>query len=233
MHKLLMITGDRALAEGKRGAFYNTLEEFHKYWDRVDIICPPSATANCQLPTTNYFGNVFLHPSPWPLIFQPFWILKKGREIYRQQKFNLMTVHEYAPFYNGIGARFLWHKIKVAYLLEIHHVPGYPRPAGLQEWVYEKLFRLGIRFDAAKARAVRVVNWHHLPGYLVRAGVPRKKILLIPSFYIDLEIFKPMDLAKQYDLIFVGRLAANKGVEIFLEAAAELDGKDVPGGARE
>lgn len=41
--KLLMITGlgsAKDLASGKRGAFYNTLEEFHKYWERIDIIAP-------------------------------------------------------------------------------------------------------------------------------------------------------------------------------------------------
>ncbi len=40
MANLRMISGDRSLAEGKHGAFYNTLEELHKYWDRIDIICP-------------------------------------------------------------------------------------------------------------------------------------------------------------------------------------------------
>ena len=40
MAKLLMISGDRSLAQEKKGAFYNTLEEFHKYWDRIDIITP-------------------------------------------------------------------------------------------------------------------------------------------------------------------------------------------------
>lgn len=51
MAKLLMISGDRSLAEGKRGAFYNTLEEFRKYWDRIDVICPkvqPSSRAQAE-----------------------------------------------------------------------------------------------------------------------------------------------------------------------------------------
>ena len=98
-----MISGDRSLAVGKRGAFYNTMEEFHRYWDRIDIIVPK--TTNYKLKTINYFDNVFIHSSPWPLIFQPWWILKKGRQIFREQSFDLITVHEYPPFYNGIGAR--------------------------------------------------------------------------------------------------------------------------------
>src|SRR3989338_2072901 len=83
MPKLLMISGDRSLAVGKRGAFYNTMEEFHRYWERIDIIVPK--TTNYKLKTINYFDNVFIHSSPWPLIFQPWWILKKGRQIFVEQ----------------------------------------------------------------------------------------------------------------------------------------------------
>ena len=86
MSKLLMISGDRSLAAGKRGAFYNTLEEFHKYWDRIDIICPK--VIHIQGPTLDsssfaVFENVFVHPLPWPLLMQSFWIFKKGKETFR------------------------------------------------------------------------------------------------------------------------------------------------------
>ena len=39
--------------------------------------------------------------------------------------------------------------------------------------------------------------------------MPREKIIYIPAIYIDLDIFKPLNVAKD-DLIFVGRLAENK-----------------------
>ena len=240
--KLLMITGDRSLAEGKRGAFYNTLEEFHKYWVRIDIICPKVSRGSTSggFEVEPLFGNVFIYHSPWPLWLQPFWILKKGREIYREHKFDLMTVHEYPPFYNGIGARLLWSKINpvkyrgavtprglfdgvnIPYILEIHHIPGHPRASDFKEWLYKIATRFFIKYDAAKAKAVRVVNQHQVPEFLVKAGVPKEKIAYIPSFYIDLDIFKPMNLQKKYDLIFVGRLAKNKGLDLLLEAVSKL-----------
>ena len=39
--KLLMISGKGAMdtAQGKRNAFYNTLEELHKYFERIDVVC--------------------------------------------------------------------------------------------------------------------------------------------------------------------------------------------------
>lgn len=99
MAKLLMITGlgsARDLASDKKGAFYYTLEEFHKYWDRIDIICP--RVKGQKSGVKSLFGNVFMHISPWPLIFHPIWFLKKGVEIYKEQKFDLMTVQEFPLF---------------------------------------------------------------------------------------------------------------------------------------
>src|SRR3989344_5868458 len=218
MAKLLMITGLGSaidLASGKRGAFYNTLEEFHKYWDRIDIISPKVKGQKSE--TKEFFGNVYMHISPWPLIFHPFWFLKKGLEIYKEKKIDLMAVHEFPPFYNGIGARLLWWKIRVPYVLEIHHIPGYPKAASFKESVYRNLMRWFTKFDVSRALAVRVVNQIQVPEFLIKSGVPKEKIVYIPSMYIDLDIFKPLSLFKEYDLIFVGRLENNKGITLLLE----------------
>ncbi len=219
MSKLLMISGDRALAQDKRGAFYNTLEEFHKYWDRIDIIIPYCGQSQIK----NIFDNVFIHISPWPIIFQPWFILKKGLEIFKQNKFDLITVQEYAPFYNGIGARMLWNDIKVPYILEIHHITGYLKPFNFKEWLYLKLFEIFIKTDSSKATAIRVVNQKEAPDYLIKCGIVKEKIAYIPSLYIDLDTFKPLNLEKKYDLSFVGRLASNKGLDLFLETVKKLN----------
>ncbi len=245
--KLLMITGlgsAKDLASGKKGAFYNTLEEFHKYWERIDIIAPKavrdvrndgnvgdeqfqqaqrSNKRNDPTPQTlKLFGNVYIHISPWPLVFHPFWFLKKGLELFKKERFDLMTVQEYPPFYNGIGARMLWKKTKVPYVLEIHHIPGYPRSIGWKERIYRNLVKFFIKYDAAKAVAVRTVNQNQVPNFLKRWGVPSEKIKFIPSLYIDLETFQPQVVDKKYDVIFIGRLEKNKGVDLLLEAASKL-----------
>ena len=228
--KLLMISGDRNLAQGRKGAFYNTLEEFRKYWNRIDIICPKIPNLNFQISNksqisiskSRFFDNVFIHPSPWPLIFQPLWILKKGREIYREQKFDLMTVHEYPPFYNGIGARLLWNKIRASYVLEIMHIPGHPRASSFKERFYKILMKVFIKFDSEKALAIRVINKKEVPDFLKKNGIPEEKIVYIPAFYIDLEVFRSLGLEKNYDLIFVGRLEKNKGPDLLIDAASKL-----------
>ena len=113
MKKLLMITGDRALAQGKKGPFYYMLEEFSKHWERVDIICPRTPKPNIK----KVHDNVYIHSSQKSLICQPWFILKKGVELYKEQKFNLFTVHSYPPFYNDIGGRWLHNKIKSSYFI--------------------------------------------------------------------------------------------------------------------
>lgn len=221
--KLLMITGlgsAKDLASGRRGAFSNTLEEFHQYWDRIDIIAPK--TYNHETTTKVLFGNVYVHISSWPLIFHPIWFLKKAIELHKEQKFDLVTVQEFPPFYNGIAARLLWQRIKVPYILEVHHIPGYPRAGSVKEEIYRSLAKVFMEWDAKYARAVRVVNQSQVPNFLIEAGVPKGKINYIPSLYIDLDIFRPMNLAKEYDLIFVGRLEKNKGINLFLEAIRNL-----------
>jgi len=231
MTRLLMITGlgsAKSLATGQRGAFHNMLEEFSQYWDRVDIICPRVESRESRV--ESLFGNVYLHISPWPLVLHPFWFLKKALELHKVQKFDLITVHEFPPFYNGIGARLLWNMIKVPYILEIMHVPGYPKAASLKEAFYKDLMRLFIRHDAVKSKAVRVINQNETPKFLIRAGIPSEKIKYIPAFYIDLDIFKKVDLRpgedKKYDLVFAARLEKNKGILNLVKAVKVLKAED-------
>lgn len=214
---LLMISGDRALAAGKRGAFYNTLEELHKHFDRIDIICP-------RVPMRRYdmtvFGNVHVHPSPLPRVLQWLWIWYKGRQLFRHAPFAVFTCHEYAPFYNGLGAWLLNRATGVPYFLEIMHIPGLPRASGMRERFYRWLSGLVLPFEARVARAVRVINRTQVPDFLRSAGVPAEKIVYAPAFYIDLATFMPRDASKQYDVAFVARLARNKGLDLFLAVLA-------------
>jgi glycosyltransferase involved in cell wall biosynthesis len=212
MANLLMITGDRALAAGKRGAFFNTLEELHKHFDRIDIICPNPGIHRYD---AHIWSNVFLHPSPLPLALQWLWIWYQGRRIVREHHPILATVHEYPPFYNGCGAWLLNRATGLPYMLEILHVPGVPRAANVLEWLYRWLSRTGIALDARRAVAVRVMNEHQVPDFLIGAGVPRDKLVYVPAIYLDLDVFKPQDTPKRYDLIFVARRSANKGFDLF------------------
>ncbi|MCC6934844.1 MAG: glycosyltransferase family 4 protein [Candidatus Yanofskybacteria bacterium] len=215
---VLMITGDRSLAEGKRGAFYNTLEELRRHVERIDVICPGVSVRRYDM---SVFGNVFVHPSPLPLVLQWFWIFFKGRALIRQSQAagqqTVMTVHEYSPTFFGVGARWLRRATGVSYMLEVMHITGLPQAGNLWELVNRWLFLRVIAWEAKPATAVRVINQHETPDALVAAGVSRERLRYIPAFYIDQTAFKPRDDTKQYDIAFVGRLARNKGLSLFLD----------------
>lgn len=212
--KLLMISGDRALAAGKQGAFYNTLQELHKHFDRIDVICPRASVRRYDMVL---FGNVHIHPSPLPLILQPLWIRYVGKKLVRAVGHTLATVHTYPPFYNDIGARWLSVATNIPYIMEVHHIVGFPRAANLRERFYRWLSGKLLPYFSRAAVAVRTVNALQVPEFLVAVGVPRERIRVVPSAYIDLDIFRPRETEKRYDVAFVGRMVSNKGLGIFLD----------------
>ena len=76
-----------------------------------------------------------------------------------------------------------------------------------------------IRWAKRWAAAFRVVNAGQMPDLLRRFGVPEQKILVLPSLYIDFDVFHPLpDQPRRYDVLFVGRLVANKGLFTLLSA---------------
>ena len=215
--KLLMISGDRALAAGAHGAFHSTLDCFRRHWERIDVICPRPDGGVAR--ERNIFDEVVVHPSPWPSLLQWRWIAEKGRELVARHGHELATVHEYPPFFNGLGAWLLHRETGIPYVLEIHHVPGHPRASNVREWLDRSASRVWLRFDARRARAVRVVNEREVPSFLRAAGVPAEKIFVSSSLYIDRAVFRPIDLPKEWDIVFVGRLVANKGLSHVIDAA--------------
>lgn len=216
-----MISGYGATTLDKKGAFFNTLQEFHMYWDRIDIICPKIKDSQilerADFGFKSPFNNVFIHPSSWPLFFQPFWIYKRGLEIFRKVRFRVVVVHDYPPFYNGLGTLFLNLKIKIPYISEIFHIVGYPKSSNFKESLYKLTTFLFFPFISKRASFIRVMNRVQVPEFLRRAGIKDSRIRNIPAIYLDKDIFKDLKLDKVYDLIFVGRLAENKGLGMLLE----------------
>lgn len=221
---LIMISGDRSLASGKRGAFWQTLEELRKHWERIDVICPHTVChgEKNMVQGDTIFPNVFLHSSPHGLWYQPLWILWKGKELSRQRHYIVMTVHDYPPFYNGLGAWLLHRTAGIPWIAEIHHVVGYPVAADFREWVGRRMYSPYLRTIGRSAAAFRVVN-AGAQELIARWGARREHIRLVPSFYLDHELLQPdPSIQKEYDIVFCGRLVSNKGVEELLAAAAGI-----------
>lgn len=230
--KLLMISGDRSILQRKQGAFWYTLQELRKHFDQIDVITPKilikkhkgeSKSKSKAGESSLIGGSIFFHPSPYRLVKQPKWIVKKGKELIKESEHDVMTVHEYPPFYNGIGAKKLAKKTKIPYALEVHHIVGYPEAATFAEKVGFKASKKYFPHAAKRASAIRVVN-KEVGGKLISWGVPSKKVHLVPSFYLDGDILTKDNAPPViYDVVFCGRLVPNKGLDNLIEAVSKLD----------
>ena len=184
---LLMISGDTSLARGQHGAFEAMLRHFSTYWDRIDVLSPGAPDAT---PRTVH-GNVHAHPSPYPKALQPYFLLRRGGALLAERPYALITSHDYGFFYNGPAAWQLSRRSGVPYVSELHHVEGYPLAVTRRERVYRWLAHRYIPWAATRAAAFRVVNHAEMPELLRTLGVPEDKILVLPSLYLDYEVFHP------------------------------------------
>lgn len=228
--KLLMISGDRSVLQGKMGAFWYTLQELRKHFDRIDIICPnvPVDTVNVSESGHKFGGaggdgaEVFFHPCPDSLIYQIPWIVNKGKALIASHKHDVMTVHDYPPFYNGIGAKKLHKVTGIPYATEIHHIIGWPKPASISEFIGREMTRWYLKTNTKLAKAVRTVNTT-VAAKIKTFGIPADKVQVISSFYLDKNILSPdMKPPVSYDISFCGRLVPNKGLAELIDALVEL-----------
>ncbi|MFA5799503.1 MAG: glycosyltransferase family 4 protein [Candidatus Peribacteraceae bacterium] len=222
--RLLMISGDRSILSGKKGAFWYTLEELSKHFERIDVICPRNQESRIKNQEC-LFGKVHFHPSPRRLWYQPLWIKKCGGKLVKGFGHEVMTVHDYPPFYNGIGARMLLKSKKIRSVLEIHHIVGWPKAASLSEKIGYWFSILFLKSHSAKFDGVRTVS-QSVADTLTEIGVEKGNVRIVPSFYLDSSVLKPdSSIPKKYDLVFCGRIVKNKGLPVLIEALKTLPEK--------
>lgn len=212
-----MFSGDSSVARGIDGAFYQMLARFSNYWQRIDILTPTAPDAQSR----TIHDNVYIHPAPNHRLLQPRFIKQKGEELLSQRQYHLITSHDFGFFYNGIGAWWLLQNKNIPLLSEIHHIEGYPIAISLREKLWRFAAQQYIPFMAKRGAYFRVVN-NDVAQQLQKLGVSPKKILLLYSLYLDFDIYQAQATEKQYDVLFVGRLASNKGILLLLDAIAQV-----------
>jgi len=218
--RLLMVSGDRQVCIGERGPFHSMQREFSRYFERIDVLCPrPPAE-----PTVfTIHDNVHFHPASCGRFGMVGYIARRGEELVREHGHDLIVSHDYGWFYNGLGARKLSKRTGVPYLSEIHHVPGVPVAADAREVFDRAVARCYVRWARGKASGFRVVNATEMPALLAKWGVRAEAIHVLPSLYIDLDVFSLQEgVELEQDVIFVGRMVNNKGLDRIAAALAAL-----------
>jgi glycosyltransferase involved in cell wall biosynthesis len=225
--RLLMVSGDRQVSVGERGPFHAMQAEFSRYFERIDVLCPRPD----RPPTVHTIhDNVHLHPADCGRRRMVGYIRRRGAELIAEHGHALIVSHDYGWFYNGLGSARLSRRTGIPYLSEIHHVPGHPVAADLREVLDRVVARRYVRWARTRARAFRVVNAVEMPALLERWGVPREQVLVLHSLYIDLDTFRPPEtpVAPEQDVVFVGRMVNNKGLDRIVDALALLAERDRP-----
>ncbi|MFT5199202.1 MAG: glycosyltransferase involved in cell wall biosynthesis [Planctomycetota bacterium] len=208
---LLMISGDRQIVVGEQGPFYFMQAEFSRYFDRIDVICPQP---NAPIKVSQIHGNVNFHPADVPSRGMQAFVQKKGAELLNAHGHSLIVSHDYGRFANGRGAAWLAKKFDLPHVSELHHIPGEPIAESFRERLERFLAKRYVSWAKHRVTAFRVVNPGHMPRLLQSWGVPREKIAVLPSQYLDLSVYSPGGAKPEeaYDLVFVGRMVNNKGL---------------------
>lgn len=225
--KLLMVSGDRQVTIGEKGPFDSMQEIFSTFFERIDVICPRPPKS----PTVfRIHDNVHFHPASCGRLGMVRYILEKGRDLIAAHEHGLIVSHDYGWFYNGIGSARLSAETDVPYLSELHHVPGHPVPADWRERFDKFVAGRYVAWAKSRTPAFRVVNSTEMPELLRSWGVRDDQILVLPSLYIDLETFRPaVDPAPfEQDVVYVGRMVNNKGLERIVDALAMLKRRGAP-----
>ncbi|MEM7306900.1 MAG: glycosyltransferase family 4 protein [Planctomycetota bacterium] len=226
--RLLMVSGDRLLAAGKRGPFWHLQKEFSRHFERIDVLHPRPVGPVVE---TEFFdGRLHLHPADCGRAGMLAYLKRRGAELIAEQRPVLIVSHDYGWFYNGLASAWLSGRTGVPYLSEIHHVPGVPVAADARERLDRFVARRYVAWAKSRARAFRVVNHGEMPALLRGWGVPDEKICVLGSLYMDLATFSPPENAvePEQELVFVGRMVNNKGLDRIVEAVAQLRAEGRP-----
>jgi glycosyltransferase involved in cell wall biosynthesis len=208
--KVLMISGDVGVIKGQDGPFALTLTELGKHWGEIDVVCPGVQGKR------QFKDNVCLQGA------RKFFLFFDLLRILRTKKYDLIVSHDYGLMLNGISAFFLGKAFGIPQISEIHHLEGFPNATNSRERFYAWWGKIYIAILVRRMRAVRVDNWGAIVPLLKSLGVAEKNLIYLPPIYLDLEIYRPIQLDKKFDILFVGRLAQNKGIFTILEAVKSL-----------
>ena len=191
--RLLMVSGDRQVTVGERGPFHSMQREFSRYFERIDVICPRPPRGGDG--ATVIHDNVHFHPrhavgrlGMVRLHGRP----ARGRAHSRSTATRLITSHDYGWFYNGLGSDSDLARHRGALPLGDPPRPGRPSwPRRCSERIDRWAHGSTCAGRAGGRLAFRVVNGDGDARPARRAGACRgPKILVLPSLYIDLEVFR-------------------------------------------
>lgn len=214
---LLMISGDRSVASGKRGPFAITLTGLAKHFERIDVLTP-KVTAEDRAWERLVPSNVHIHSAPVGLFGHAKWVATYGETLVRNHDIRIATVHASPPFHHAFGAVKLAKKTGIKLAMEVHHVVGHPIAASFKEWIARVESRIVLPRLSRGVRAIRVVN-KDMVAFLKGWGIKEQLLHVVPSFYLDGGLVqKVADVRPSVSMSFCARLVPNKNLPLVFRA---------------
>lgn len=214
---LLMITGDRSVAAGKRGPFAVTLTGLAQHFEHIDVLTP-RVSAEDRAWEHLVPRNVHVHVAPVGFFGHASWVARYGETLVGNHGIRIATVHASPPFHHARGAVKLAKRTGIKLALEVHHVVGHPRAAGLRERAAYLLSRVMLPRLTKGVSAVRVVN-KDMVAFLRSWGVTERLLHVVPSFYLDPSLVQAVaDVQPRVSLSFCARLVPNKNLPLVFRA---------------
>jgi glycosyltransferase involved in cell wall biosynthesis len=215
--RVLMISGDNQVVKGNDGPFSMTLNGLSQHWDEIDVLCP-----GCLGKNRSFNSKVNLYGTrKFLLIFD---LIKQ----LRTKKYDLIVSHDYGLMINGLCAFIAGKILNIPHISEIHHIEGFPKAVSVKEFIYSIIGKLYVLFIVRTCKAIRIDNKHDIYRLIKSLFIPEEKILYLNPIYLDLNKYRPLKIEKKDDLLFVGRLAKNKGIFSILEAVNDLKNQGAP-----
>lgn len=218
--KVLMLSGDVATIRGEKGPFYSTLEGLSKYWDEIHVLCPPGKEKR----VLSLFPNVQLTQVKGHKLFVPLTSFFETMSLVKDKKIDLVISHDFGLMLNGLAAFLFFIFLGIPFVSEIHHIEGHPKAVTLKDKFYFFWAKIYLKTIGKFAKGIRLVNRGEIFQLLTQKwNIPQEAILVVPSIYLDLNVFKPIpEMQKQFDLIFCGRLVSNKGIFELLDLTKRM-----------
>ncbi len=135
--------------------------QLQNHWNFVDVLSPTSLVEKLS----------------WP-----FFIVKKGLDLFSKNKYDHILVREHPLLLNGIGALLLHKATKRPYIVEINRSNQLSSPSRLPDRIGNLLMRWFFRFEAKFAKAVLVPDKADGADFIYRCSNQSDKVMCLNPF---------------------------------------------------
>ena len=226
---ILMISGDSGIAHGKHNIFFEMLKEFSKYFKNIDIITGSNGIGK----SFTIHGNVHIHPNNLSRVLRGDFFrhqefaVKRAMEINKKHKLDFVISHVIPPFFPGTKAGIkIASKLGIPHYAEVMHIPGYPKASGGREFLEKKIMGNFLKKNWQQFDKIRIINSGETKKFILDLGVSENKLIYIPAFYVNFEIFKARKIKRNpAQFVYSGRFETNKNIFALLDAFKKISAK--------